>query len=283
MHLKDGAIMAMLALSSGLPAGCDPAPLAPCGYGQRATAEGCVAAPRLVVDADERVDGSCRDGADGPVCTSRRGIGVNACPVAVTTTAPIDTIGECALFEHAGRSPEQTFRGDGGLVIVGLAGGSVGLAPAPNADCFGTDLVPGRDNLFDTDEVFAVSGTGGPDFPAFEVEVAAPAPLAVARVSEVVRGEALPLQWEAAGADRVVVVVTSYDEALDRGAQITCIGDDDGAVDIDPAFTAALLASATTARVFVLRQNGAHAEDAASPGVIEASATVSDVVEVPLR
>lgn len=47
--------------------------------------------------------------------------------------------------------------------------------------------------------------------------------------------------------------------------------------------TARLMATTTTARVFVLRQNGAHAEDAERTGVSGASATVSDVVEVPLR
>ena len=272
------AVAALLVLGA-----CAPEVVEDCGYGEGRVDGVCAPVSTLFVDVDERVDGSCRDGADGPVCTSRRGIGVNVCPVEAATALPDEAIGECAVFSYPGESPDRTFRSDAGLVVVGLAGGSVGMAPAPDADCYGTDLVPGRDDLFTAGEAFSVSGFGGDDVPAFELELVGPEPLAVDRVAEVVRGEALTLAWVPAAADRVVVVVTTYDEAADRGARITCVGEDDGEVVMDPAFTAQLLDTDDTAQIFVLRQNAAHLEPKDAAMVVEGSATVSDALEVPLR
>lgn len=268
----------------GVAASCDPAAVVEdCGYGEGRIDGVCAAAPTLFIDVDERVDGTCRDGVDGPVCTSRRGIGVNVCPVEAATAVPDDTVGDCGLLSFAGESPDRTFGGDAGLVVVGLAGGSVGLAPAPDDDCYGTDLVPGRDDLFAAGESFGVSGFGGDDVPAFELALVGPEPLAVDRVSEVVRGEPLSLVWVPSTADRVVVVVTTYDEVTDRGARITCVGGDDGEVVMDAALTSGLLATDDTAQLFVLRQNGAHLEVEGTAVVVEAAATASDVLEVPLR
>jgi hypothetical protein len=270
-------------------AGCDPAESTgpECGYGQRPGADGvCTAADTLVVDVDQRTDSTCRDPVEpdaAPDCTTRRGIGINACPVRAATAVPDLVVGDCALFLHEGQSPDETFPADAGVVIVGLFDGPVTLAPSPDGDCYDSDLLPAREQLFLADDEFSVGGLGGDDFPGFDLVLSAPEPLLLDRVTEVIRGEALPIVWNASDADRVVIVVTTYDEASDRGARISCIVGDSGEVIIDGALTAGLLDSDDTAQVFVLRQNGDHAEPEGASVVVEAAATVSDVVLVPLR
>jgi hypothetical protein len=273
-------------------AGCDPAndPGPACGYGQRAGDDGvCAAADMLVVDVDQRTDSTCRDPADpaiadgAPACSTRRGIGINACPVRASTAQPDLVVGDCALFLHEGQSPDQTFAGDAGAIIVGLFDGPVTLAPSADGDCYDSDLLPDREQLFLADDEFSVGGLGGADFPGFDLVLTAPEPLLIDRVTEVIRGAALPIIWNASDADRVVIVVTTRDEASDRGARISCVVDDDGDVTIDGTLTAGLIGSDDSAQVFVLRQNGAHTEPEGASVVVEAAATVSDVVLVPLR
>jgi hypothetical protein len=263
-----------------------------CGYGARATDGVCAPAPTLVVDVDERTDSVCRDvvsdgdGEDSDVvCTTRRGIGLNVCPVeafdAVAAAAAV--VGDCSLFTYAGRAPERTFAGDAGVVVVGLIDGAVTLVPAADSDCYDSDLLPSRDDLFLADDEMGVASLGGEDFAPFELTLRAPEPLAIERVQEMTRGEALTLRWVPAGADRVVVSVVTYDEDADVGARVTCIVDDDGEVTIDAALSAGLLDSDDTVQIFVLRQNGVHVENDDDDGVIEGAATVSDVVTAPLR
>ncbi len=261
-----------------------------CGYGARADGGVCAAAPTLVVDVDERTDSSCRDidtdddGVDDDgLCTTRRGIGVNVCPVRAFDAEPDLVVGDCALFTYAGRAPERTFAGDGGLVVVGLVDGPVTLAPADGQDCYDSDLLPSRDELFLADDELGVASLGGADFGAFELTLVAPEPLAIERLEELTRGQDTTLRWVAAGADRVVVNVVTYDEDADVGARVTCIVDDsDGEVVVNGELSAGLNGG-DTAQVFVLRQNGVHVEPDDGDGVVEGSATVSDVVTLPLR
>jgi len=267
---------------------CDPAAAPPpsCGYGERAATDGtCAPADTLLVDVDLRTDGTCRDDGGVPDCSFRRGIGVVACPVRAMTAAPTLVVGECAAFVHGGAGPEQTFAGDAGDIVVAPATGAVNLVRAVDDDCYDNDLAPGRDTLFAPGEDFPVGSFGGRDFPAFELALRGPEPLVVERVTSVVRGEPVRLGWSLEGgrADRVVVVIASYDEASDAGVRISCIGDDDGEVIVDGSLTALLQEGDDTAKVFVLRQNGAHVEPEGAAVVVEGAATVSDVVEVPLR
>lgn len=273
--------------------GCAPdaAPPGPtCGYGERANDDGaCAPADTLLVDVDLRTDGRCSDDGDdpgdAPDCTFRRGIGAVACPVRAMDATPALVVGECVAFVHGGTGPEQTFAGDAGDIVVAPASGAVNLVRAVDDDCYDHDLAPGRDTLFAPGEDFPIGSFGGADFPAFELALRGPEPLVVERVTSVTRGEPVRLAWSLEGgrADRVVVVIASHDEAIDAGVRISCIGDDDGEVVVDGTLTALLQAGDDTAKVFVLRQNGAHVEPEGAAVVVEAAATVSDVVEVPLR
>jgi hypothetical protein len=269
--------------------GCAPdaAPPGPvCGYGERADVEGaCAPADTLLLDVDVRTDGRCTDDGNGPDCSFRRGIGVVACPVRAMTATPTLVVGECAAFVHGGTGPEKTFAGDAGDIVVAPASGAVNLVRAVDDDCYHHDLAPGRDTLFAPGEDFPAGSFGGADFPAFELALRGPEPVAVERVTSVTRGEPVRLGWLVEGppADRVVVVVAAYDDAIDAGVRISCIGADDGEVVVDGALTALLSAGDDTAKVFVLRQNGVHVEPEGAAVVVEGAATVSDVVEVPLR
>lgn len=278
-----GVFGLVVALGSCAP-GSPPPPA--CGDGERADADGaCAPADTLLLDVDVRTDGRCTDDGDVPDCSFRRGIGVVACPVRAMTATPALVVGECAAFVHGGTGPEQTFAGDAGDIVVAPASGAVNLGRAVDDDCYDHDLAPGRDTLFAPGEDFPAGSFGGADFPAFELALRGPEPLAVERVTSVTRGEPVRLGWLVEGppADRVVVVVAAYDEALDAGVRISCIGGDDGEVVVDGALTALLSAGDDTAKVFVLRQNGAHVEPEGSAVVVEGAAAVSDVIEVPLR
>jgi hypothetical protein len=268
--------------------GCDPgpAPPPPCGYGERADDAGaCTPADTLLVDLDVRTDGRCTEVDGVPDCSFRRGIGAVACPVRAMTATPALAVGECVAFVHGGTGPEQTFAGDAGDIVVAPASGAVNLVRAVDDDCYDHDLAPGRDTLFAPGEDFPLGSFGGADFPAFETALRGPEPLVVERVTAVTRGEPLRLAWSLEGprADRVVVVIAARDAAVDAGVRISCIGEDDGEVIVDGGLTALLQQGDDTAKVFVLRQNGAHVEPEGAAVVVEAAATVSDVVEVPLR
>jgi hypothetical protein len=286
MSLGLAAATSVIVVDTG---GCAPdaAPPGPvCGYGERADDDGaCAPADTLLLDVDVRTDGRCTDDGDVPDCSFRRGIGVVACPVRAMTATPALVVGECAAFVHGGTGPEQTFAGDAGDIVVAPASGAVNLGRAIDDDCYDHDLAPGRDTLFAPGEDFPAGSFGGADVPAFELTLRGPEPLAVERVTAVTRGEPLRLGWLVDGppADRVVVVVATYDAALDAGVRISCVGADDGEVVVDAALTALLQPGDDTAKVFVLRQNGAHLEPAGAAIVVEAAATVSDVVDVPLR
>lgn len=268
--------------------GCDPAvaPGSACGYGERADQDGaCAPADTLLVDIDARTDGRCTDEGGAPDCTFRRGIGAVACPVRAMIATPAHVVGECVAFVHAGTGPEQTFAGDAGDIVVAPASGAVNLVRASDDDCYDHDLAPGRDTLFAPGEDFPLGSFGGADFPAFETALVGPEPLVVERVTSVTRGQPVRLVWSLEGprADRAVIVIASYDEAVDAGVRISCIVDDDGEVIVDGTLTALLQAGDDTAKVFVLRQNGVHVEPEGAAVVVEVAATVSDVVEVPLR
>jgi hypothetical protein len=274
------ALTPALLVVAGLAGGCGPE--GPCGFGERAGAFGCEPADTLIINIDERTDGFCEDGVGGPECAFRSGIGVNACPVRPFTTTADRELDDCRLFLYPGTSPDETFAGDAGALIVGLFESPVTLSRGPD-HCYDSDLFPTRDDLFEPGDELSVSGFGGADFPSFNTSVIAPAPLVLERPTEVRRGEPLQLRWEPSDAERVVVIVVTHVPSEDRGARINCLSTDDGELNISAALTDRLQEADPTAQIFVLRQNAARVEPPGSRVVIEASATTSESIQVPLR
>lgn len=270
--------------------GCaDDTVLLPCDSGERRLDGICVPADTLQLNIDERTDTTCRvdeDAASGFSCATRRGIGVNACPVRAFAPSPELVDGDCAVLSHAGEAPEETFAGDGGAIFVGLVDGPVTLAPVEDQHCYASDLLPSRDELFVAGDGLGVQGLGGADFPAFRATLRAPAPIILDRPDHVVRGAPLRIAVDDSDADQRIVSLSTYDADADLGVRIFCQTDDRGDVVIPAALTAALQETAT-ARLVLLRQNIAHREAGADApdiaGVVEAAATVSEVVTLPLQ
>jgi hypothetical protein len=155
---------------------------------------------------------------------------------------------------------------------IGIAGAKVPIAMTPSGAPFYSyepPEVPG--DIVDPGDLLTISATGA-EVPAFSGMVTVPAPVAgFTPPAEVSRTADLPLEWEAAGANGMLIILI----ALGRGdaTQIFCSTDDDGSFTVPAAALGEVPADAIEGILLLMRRN-VNLFPAPGPGPGDADAAV---------
>ena len=184
--------------------------------------------------------------------------------------------GPCKVYEGVVSTSTPTpasplFRGDIGTVtITGGRAGTNTLAPTSGSDCYRSNFEP-TTPIFGEGDHLVVKGTGGADFPAFELAIDVPPPTLLDD-APLTPGSPVTLTWSGSTSDDVTVSVGSLSST--KYVYASCIVPDTGSFTVPGTVTQKLLASGTYKRVD--RTRIARFEPSDAPTLVQVQAVTGE-------
>jgi hypothetical protein len=248
-----------------------------CGDNSRCMANQCTAVNQMFIALFDSLivnaDGSRRLTAVDGVCFYQP-------RTPPTPPTPTGHAGPCTAYQvplqGGGTIDLGFFAGSAGTVTVqGALFDPIVLSPSGMTNgCYGSNIGATATQLFTDGAQLTISGSGGLDFPAFSMHVAAPPAIEINNDS-IRRAAPLQLSWTGSDPGAQVSIGVTTVNSPNSESYIQCLVDDTSTYTIPASLTALLEPAASSSFIQITRNHVVHQEPASPSVVIQADISTS--------